>query len=387
MKQFILCILAILLFNQAKSQERVVKIDFETSSFVNTQSIPYDQPFFIEGEVYKEVEYVQVHIYHEGSHTPLHSFSWNRDERNQSETFSILIPGILKSNIEYDFEVLLYKRINVEQKAALLTALENRISFYLRSNYQFDGKSVSVSNPKTVFKGLGNLIEKSLEYHLSKNNIEPGAPTDVVLNKLKNQSEFKFKTFLRKTRDFERDSIANRLIEEKVSEITHMISAELRPFFNTDLVQHYRSIRVLSISTDKERFSLPVNVGMYAWNKEATVNNATVKNTNFTPGLGVTLPFSTRTSSLRKGKLLDSFGYSVGILFQPLTDANGVEYVTPGIGLPVYTGLGFRFFKVIRLNAGVLIVGEKGQEGFKDLSLEPTVGLSFELNVWMGIKK
>jgi len=108
---------------------------------------------------------------------------------------------------------------------------------------------------------------------------------------------------------------------------------------------------------------------------------------NFTPGVGITLPFSNKSSILTKSKLLDSFGYSIGILLSSVKDVNGVEYNTPGINMPVYTGLGLRMFKVVRLNAGILVLAEKGIQDFSSISIIPTAGLALELNVWAGIKK
>lgn len=85
--------------------------------------------------------------------------------------------------------------------------------------------------------------------------------------------------------------------------------------------------------------------------------------------------------------MFDSFGFSAGVLLKPVVDNNGIEYLTPGVNLPIYTGLGFRVFEVIRFNAGALILGEEGSQGFDNLSVILTAGLALELNLWMGIKK
>ena len=95
-----------LAFLNLHAQERVVKVDFEASAFKNTPSIPFDQPFRIEGEVFREVEYIQVQILNENSEKPLYSYAWNRNLTNKSETFGLLIPGVLKSNSKYDFKVI-----------------------------------------------------------------------------------------------------------------------------------------------------------------------------------------------------------------------------------------------------------------------------------------
>jgi hypothetical protein len=85
--------------------------------------------------------------------------------------------------------------------------------------------------------------------------------------------------------------------------------------------------------------------------------------------------------------MFDSFAYSAGELFQPIVDTSCIEYTTLAMNLPIYTGLGFRMFKVIRLNIGGVKIEEKGTQVFNKLSVIPTVGMAFELNLWLGVKR
>lgn len=379
----------ILLFavNSTFSQERMVTVDFESGSFVNNPVVPFDQPFIIQGDAGRDIEYVVVLIFNENSKKPLHYFSWNRMADNNTSTFSVVIPGVLKSGSKYDFQITTYKRMSEMQKQNLKEDLSERINFFLENNYHFDGKNVNISNPNSVYSDLKRLIDDALVYQRSKNSITYASPSILVLEELKNQSDFRFKRFLRSRGNFERDSVADRMVSERVNHINDLIMSELHPFISSDLVQHHRTVLVRSVSTDREQFTLPVNIGMYAWDKSLTINNASVHNVNFTPGAGVTIPFSNRSRLASRSRLFDSFGYSIGLLFEPVADADGTEFVTPGVNLPVYTGLGFRLFKVVRFNAGVLILGEKGTEDFSNLSVLPTAGLSLELNIWLGVKK
>jgi len=369
------------------AQERIVKVDFESSSFKNTPLIPFDQPFILEGEVFKEVEYVEILIFNENSNKVLYSYNWNRNTANNSETFSLLIPGVLKSNSKYDFKVITYTLMNDVQKRKLAESIHQRIDLFFQNSFQFDGKNVIINNPSSVYRELNDLLGEALAFQRSKNSISYAGPSQLVYDAIKAQSDFKFDAFLRKTGSFERDSLATELIDEKVNGMTKLVMAEILPYINTELVQHYRSVTIPSVSTDKEQFSLPVNAGMYAWNKSVSINDASVRNTNFTPGFGFTVPLSGKSTLAAKSKLFDSFGYSMGVLMSPVRDASGTEFVTPGVNLPVYTALGFRLFKVVRFNAGVVIVGEKGLQDFSNLTIVPSVGLALELNLWMGIKK
>lgn len=369
------------------AQERVVKIDFQAGLFVNNPKIPFDEPFLLQGELGKDVEFVKVNIYYADKDYVLHSFEWNRIETNQSQTFNIVVPAILKSNSKYDFDVITYKLISKSQKDTLLKTIEERIRFLLMNNIYFDGKNVVINKPKDVFDKIDRLIKESLVHFESKNLIPIQAPSALVLEELKKQSDFKFSKLFKRKNHLEIDSVANKLISDKVEHLVSLISSEIDPFINSQLVQHYRMVEIKSVKTDKEPFSLPINLGMYAWDKTAKVNNTSTHNINFTPGIGLTIPFSNKSKLTSRKVMFDSFGWSIGVLFKPVVDANGVEFITPGVNLPIYTGLGFRLFKVVRLNAGILVLGEKGVSGFNDLSVIPTIGLALELNLWMGVKK
>lgn len=371
----------------SNAQERIVKIDFESSSFYNNPKVPFDEPFSIMGETGEDVEYVKVNIYYEGKRHLLHSFDWNRVEQNYSESFNVVVPPILRSNTKYDFEIITYKMLDERQKDDLLINMRDRLRFLLLNNIYFDGKNVVVNNPKDVQYKIKKLIQESLTHYESKNNITVATPSSLVLEELNKQQEFRFSRFFKRTMSTERDEIANKLVDEKVEHLVNLISTELKTYMTSQLVMHYRMALVKSIQTDKEPFTLPINLGVYAWNKSANINNINVNNINFTLGAGVTIPFRSKSRIASRSRMFDSFGFSTGVLFQPIADANGVKFVTPGVNIPVYAALGFRFFKVLRFNAGVLVVGEQGNSGFNSLNLIPTAGLALELNMWMGIKK
>lgn len=377
----------VLFFSCLQAQERIVKIDFESGSFYNNPKIPFDNSFVIMGETGKEIEFVKANISYEGKNYILHSFVWNRIEQNKSETFSIVVPPVLRSNTKYDFEIITYRLITPSQKENLLKDIEDRVRFFLMNNIYFDGKNVVVNKPKDVYNKLNQIIRESFEHFESKNFIPIQAPSSLVLEELKKQSDFRFDRFFKRTTRIERDDIANEFISDKVEHLVALISSELIPFINSQLVQHHRQVVVKSVETDKEPFTLPVNIGMYAWDKRVSINNTSVHNINFTPGVGLTIPFNNKSRLSSKTRIFDSFGFSAGVLLKPVVDDNGIEYLAPGVNLPTYTGLGFRVFKVVRFNAGVLVLGEKGNQGFDNLSIIPTAGLALELDLWMGIKK
>jgi hypothetical protein len=376
-----------LFFFCLNAQERNVKVDFESGSFFNNPKIPFDEPFVIVGETGRDIEFVKVNIFYEGKSFILHSFVWNRLENNISETFNIVVPPILRSNTKYDFEIITYKLLTKTQKEDLLKNVENRVRFLLTNNLYFDGKNVKVNKPKDVYHKISQLLNESFKHHESKNLIPIQAPSSLIMEELKKQSDFRFSRFFKRSTRIERDEIANKLISEKVEHLVSLISSELVPYINSQLVQHHRQANIKTVETDKEPFTLPVNIGMYAWDKTLSIDNTSLHNINITPGAGFTIPFSNKSWLASRAHIFDSFGISAGVLFKPVADSNGTKFVTPGVNLPVYTALGFRIFKVVRFNAGVLVLGEKGNQDFNKLTLIPTAGLALELNLWMGTKQ
>lgn len=93
------------------AQERSVRVDFESGAFVKNPSIPFDEEFLIQGTIDAHIQYVKVLIYNEGKEHPLHQYGWNRYANRNTETFDIVVPGVLKSNSKYDFEIVTYRRM------------------------------------------------------------------------------------------------------------------------------------------------------------------------------------------------------------------------------------------------------------------------------------
>ena len=178
-----------LFFSCLHAQERIVKVDFESGSFFNNPGIPFDQPFVIMGETSRDIEFVKVDIFYEGKSFVLHSFVWNRNENNTSETFNIVVPPILRSNTKYDFKVITYKLLTITQKEDLLKNVEDRIWFLLMNNIYFDGKNVIINKPIDVYNKLSQLINESFRHIESKNLIPIQAPSSLVLGELKKQSQ------------------------------------------------------------------------------------------------------------------------------------------------------------------------------------------------------
>ena len=70
-----------------------------------------------------------------------------------------------------------------------------------------------------------------------------------------------------------------------------------------------------------------------------------------------------------------------------MENAQNEKITGPLADRPVYVGLGYNFFRIIRLNAGGTFITTEGIGGTNSNSFQPFVGLSAEFNIWLGIGK
>ena len=63
----------------------------------------------------------------------------------------------------------------------------------------------------------------------------------------------------------------------------------------------------------------------------------------------------------------------------------GEKISGPVLDRPIYVGLGYNFFRFIRLNAGGTFITTEQLGGQNAKSFQPFVGVSAEFNLWLGI--
>jgi hypothetical protein len=63
----------------------------------------------------------------------------------------------------------------------------------------------------------------------------------------------------------------------------------------------------------------------------------------------------------------------------------GEKISGPVLDRPIYVGLGYNFFRFIRLNAGGTFITTEQLSGQSAKSFQPFVGISAEFNLWLGI--
>ena len=382
--KYILTLILIYSVTFLNAQNKIIKLDFENRSFKNANELPYGKSFLIEGEVAKDISFIEIVTKYHNSSNAIGTYHWDRAENNLTESFEMVMQNPLKSNTKYDFRVATYRKMTEQQKLQLSQELTKRVVYYIRSNIEVNGKNVSIENPRKVTNGLNELLQNGLQYQRSTNGIQFMALSGIVEEEIRRLGDINLKKVFKLKKTESEDNVSSEIINTKLNYLAELVLSEIKPFLSSDLVQQHKSFSIEGIETEKERFTLPINAGMYVWNTNTNINNIGVSNTSLTPGIGFTLPFS-RGVQL-KDRSINSLGLSFGVLLSPIENASNVKLATPGINLPVYGALGINVFRFIRLNAGTLIVKEIDATSIGNLQFYPTLGIAFELNLWVGAK-
>lgn len=366
------------------SHSQIIKLDEETGSFKNLSTLPSYENFSIEGEVKTNIVLVEVQVNKVRSKEVI-SYSWTRSISNKSNNFEVRITDGLYGSSNYDFDIRTYKAMTADEKEAHLSSLIRKIYVYLDQQIIIKKNELSIDNSKQVLNILDDIIAKSTELQRSRNGLTIEPLSDLVRQELRKIDKIKIKRFLRKKNDDLNIAMTQEAKASKVKYITSLILSEITPFFNSELVQVDRIYTINNIPTEKDKFTLPINAGAYAWSTSPDFNKIGAANSGLSAGVGVTFPIW-RNYSL-KGKKMPSVGLSLGVLVTPIHNEDGVRLSTPGINIPVYGAIGFSFLKVIRLNVGVIAVAEHKVSKVNSLYWIPTVGLTFELDAWLGLRK
>ncbi len=383
-KQFILIALSILSFGYANSQTQIIKLDSENGSFRNFPLLPDNEVFAIEGEIDKSIQLVEVSISEEKSGREPVVYSWNRSLHNNSESFSVIITQPLKAGASYDFTITTFKSLELEAKKKVLGNILIRSQHLIRSEVVLDKNRIKVNNTRSLIQGLNEIAIQGTSLQRSRNGVEFTELSGLVENEIKKLNKFKLKNLIRTKKRSVQDSISVEELNKRIDYLTELILTEVKPFISSELVEQYRKYTITEVKTKKAIFTLPINAGLYVWNLNANINDVSFSNTGLTPGVGFTIPFK-RSFSVR-GKSISSLGISLGVLTNKIADANGDRYGTPTINLPVYGAIGVNIFRVVRINAGALMLSNLDNTTNK-LKFIPTFGVALELDAWIGVRQ
>lgn len=231
---------------------------------------------------------------------------------------------------------------------------------------------------KVLINQLNQIVDQGIENYANNLGQQFRGFSDLVRIKVDQTKKFRlskarFNIINRNEKDNERAVYAEQLINELVE----LTKAEVAQYLRSNMLMLVDIHNIESYPTEKKPLVLPLNIG-YA----GTYFSGGFDNLNYdtAPMVGLSLPLGNRNFT----KFLGNASFSTGVMLTNLHNDKNQELSGPIIGRPIYAGLGYKIFRVIRFNAGAVLTSTELNNKSEKISFYPFVGFSLEFNLWLG---
>lgn len=355
------------------AQYKTVLFDETELQFNQGEPLPADQYFIINGYANPNVELVRFYIQKTGFNRNatdpiLFENSWKRSKNNKALIFELPVNYALKGNVKYDFFFEHYTMLDSLKCTNLKDTISLQLTEYINKFLPENKNKLKLKKPyKEFLEGLRNIVKNGT-------------------GELHNKVEFNFAGFSTELNDklkkIGRSGNSKDPVKKR-EQIIELINRDVERFVNDDLMVLYDEYKLVRYPIEKTSNILSVNLG-FGGTKTQEFNRFADSSSPF---IGLSIPFSSRQYS---NAFVKNSAVSFGIALQNYTNAEGNTVTGPIIKRPIYFALGYKIFRVIRINAGMhlLSVEEDGiAEPVENPQIAPFFGLSAELDVWVGVGK
>lgn len=374
-------------FGQYNDHDRsTVSLDYLHGEFNESEPLPAEKYFQIKGAINSSINMIKLGILRNSRATDtLYTVAWRRPYGNTDAAFNLPVHYKLRGNDRYTFVFFFYRKLSDSEKHYFEDALKKNLDAYIRGVMEVNGSKLSLQSPaRKMLDDLNQVVYRAFTYY--GNGFLGGFPgfSDVVKNKLRQISDVR----LRKAKfnvdndkgDYNPD-VRRRYAQQLQSELLEMCLSEVSPYIHGELMvlQDVRAMR--NYPTEKTRNFLAINGGYGAVYLSGDWGELSY---DTKPYVGVSFPLGNH----RFSRFMGNASISTGVFLGNFHDEADNKITGPVIGVPFYLGIGYRAFRFIRLNAG-LVATSKEKSNIQDVKvnevkLKPFVGISAELNLWLG---
>lgn len=388
MKKTFIFILLLSCFS-AYSQYSTVTYDDAKNWFNESQPLPAESSWMLHGSLPENAKMTTLEIFNTDNieKLPLYTTQWKVAIDGASKKFVMPVNYKLRGNDSYTFVITYYRSVSNDEKEKLQLLLNDGIEVYISQSISASNKNVQLrKHPKLILQDLDQLVNDGTALYNSANNVNFNGFSLLILDKIKQIDELKLKkarfNVLNKEDDTKRN-IRIQYLEKHLDELKAMCKKELAQFLSTDILVLSDRRIIANYPTAKVKNVLPVNIGYAGIYNKGSVNNLSYGSA---PYAGISFPLGNKAFS---SKFWSNTSISAGVMLQNVDLGDDKDVTGPLVGRPIMIGLGYKTFYFLRLNAGASIL-QSAKNDVTDLSkvfIRPYVGLSIEINLWMGLEK
>ncbi len=367
------------------AQYESVVYDATNNNFDNGQPLPAEQNFAITGGISADVDLVEVEIYkNDKFNSPVYKASWQRAASGGAGTFQIPVNHRLRRNSDYSFIFREFATASDEEKLKMKQSVFASLDAYVDGVMSAGKKSIKVEKKTNqIVADLNAIMDEATKYYVSKGEFNFDGFSSVIDGKIEQIKGGKLRqgVFNIANDDFKSKRDAKQQYgEQLIDELKMAIKNEAEQVIDADSYIAGTVNRVVDYPVEKAKAIVGLQLGYGGVFLDGELKDFEYARS---PYLGVSFPLA----NLNLGpKFFRNANLSVGMFLKNFKDENGVKQTGPIIKKPVYAALGYKVFKFVRLNGGVVMVGESNIDGsnvsFGDVNFKPFVGLSAEFRIW-----
>jgi hypothetical protein len=379
---FICFTLLILCLGEASAQIKTVNYDIVTNEINGNTPLPSEDIFFIKGVLPKNIALVEVSVLRgRKSNGIKNTFSWKKPFDFEISQFELFVSEPLRSNEYYNFEFSFYRKAGASQIENVQNIINKSLESYIRANLEVSSGGIRANHSNQVMiSQMNQIVTDGLRDYRNSLGKEFMGFSEIFRQKLEQKDRLKLKKAKfnitgKSKEDNDKAVYANQYINELVSAAQN----ESNQFIDNNLLTLVEIRTIANYPTEKKPATLPLNFGY------ATVPfKRTLPDTQYLHGFytGLSLPLGNKTFT----KFLGNTSFSTGIFLQNFETKGGDKITGQFIGVPLYAGLGYKFFRVMRFNVGAVLVNqEEINTGISHDYVQFFTGISLEFNLWLGL--
>ena len=370
-------------FGAASGQESLttISLDLIQNKLNGGMPLPAEERFYVRGAVPSQVEMVKLVIFpSKRSEKVGESYFWKPAFGYQKLDYQILVEDELRSNEDYTLEFGFYQRAGKEEVQELRDLIATNLATYLNTITTVKKGGINFEDSdEQILSNMKTIVDRGAYYFEMPNGAQFPGFSDLTRAKLEQRKKLKMgNAKFNATGVGENDNARAVYANQYLEELMAIVTAEVDQYLSTNMLVRVGEKVFQNYSTEKKANSIPINIGYGAI---SLARNLPQQEFVYSPYLGVSFPLGNRTFA----PFMSNMSISAGAFVSGgMENSLGERITGPAFDRPVYLGLGYSFFRFIRLNAGGTFVTTHKLDGSQAKSFQPYIGLSAEFKIWLG---
>ncbi|MEO7080791.1 MAG: hypothetical protein ABIY71_04650 [Flavobacteriales bacterium] len=374
----------------ALAQYQPVVFDPSSNLLGNGQPLPAEKQWSITGPVAADIGIVEARVYEDAAMKHLATKGrWDQAHENSAPSFNINLDQKLRGNSKYTVELGFYGPIGRQAADTLSSRLSNYLDAYVDQSVEISSNRTRVTKPvRQVMDELNIIVRRGTENYRSRLDLPFAGFSQIVEDKLARLNDTRLsnaKYMFKKKDDDDKRSQRIDMAKHEIAGVKAMLQAELNSYLDREMMVLRNRTVLTDQATEHTPTTIALNVGYGGIYNSGSTDDLSYGQA---PYLGVSFPLGRRAFSSR---FWSNSSISLGAFLENTKDDDGTTLTGPLIDRPIYLGYGYRVFHMVRLNAGGTLVEKNTPQldggTSSSLQVRPFLGISIEINLWLGIGK